>query len=116
MFSANSGDYYIDKVITKNDTDSLLSGSCVYNSKSGDIIIKLVNAGKENKAFKINLGAFSKNLQTATVTQLSGAATAENSFKKRENIIPVTTVFQAAKKFAYSAPAVSVTVISIKTR
>jgi alpha-L-arabinofuranosidase len=116
MFSANSGDYYVDKVITKNNADSLLAGSCVYDSKTGDIIIKLANAGKDAKNVKINLRAFAKIIPAATVTQISGAANAENSFQKTDTVVPVTTVYKAARKFEYTAPAVSVTVIRIRTK
>lgn len=116
MFSANSGDYYIDKVITKDNADSLLAASCVYDSKSGDIIVKLVNAGKEAKPAKVNLGAFGKILSAATITQLSGAANAENSFQKTDAVVPVTTAFKAARQFDYTVPAVSLTVIRIKTK
>ncbi len=116
MFSANRGDYYVDKVIAKNNTDSLLGTSCVYDSKTGDIIIKLANAGKEEKKVSISLNAFGKINPAATVTQLSGAASAENSFRQADLVAPVTTSFTAAEKFEYTVPAVSVTVMRIKTK
>ncbi|HEY6502610.1 MAG TPA: alpha-L-arabinofuranosidase C-terminal domain-containing protein [Chitinophagaceae bacterium] len=116
IFSVNAGDYYLDKVITKDNADSLLAGSCVYDSKSGDIIVKLVNAGKEAKSVKVNLSVFGKVLPAATVTQLSGAADAENSFQRADAVVPVTSPFKAVKKFDYTVPAVSLTVFRIKTK
>ena len=116
MFSANSGDYYIDKVIAKDNTDSSLAASCVLDSKSGDIIIKLVNAGKEKKSTTVNLAALSKRLTSATVTMLSGAAEAQNSFQQPAAIQPVTKSFKASKRFDYTMPPVSLTVIRIKTK
>jgi len=107
---------YVDKVITKDNADSLLAASCVYDSRSGDIILKLVNAGQEAKSVKVNLRAFGRMLPTATLTQLSGAANAENSFQKTGAMVPVTTAFKTAKQFDYTVPAVSLTVIRIKTR
>ena len=116
MFSANSGDYYINKVIEKNNADSLLAGSCVYDSRSGDIIVKLVNADKENKTVKVNLSAFSKFLPQGTLTQLSGVAAAENSFAKPDAVVPVTLPFKTARQFIQKVPAFSLTVIRIKTK
>lgn len=116
MFSANSGDYYVDKVITNNNTDSLTAGSCVYDSKTGDIILKLANTGKEAKNIKISLAAFGKIISAATLTQISGAAKTENSFKSADMVVPVTSSFKANKNFDYDMPAISLTVIRIKTR
>lgn len=116
MFSANAGDYYVDKVISKNNADSLLAGSCVYNSKTGDIILKLVNGGTAAQKFQINLAAFQKLIPAATLTQLSGIGTAENSFVNSTAIAPVTSTFNISKKFNYETPAMSLTVIRIKTK
>ncbi len=116
MFIGSQGDFYFDKVITKNNSDSALAGSCVYDSKSGDIILKLVNAGKEAKPVKINLGAFKKINPAAIKIELSGHADAANSFEQPANISPVSTGFTATKKFDYMVPPVSATVIRIKTK
>ena len=116
MFSANAGDYYVDKVISKNNTDSLLAGSCVYNSKTGDIILKLVNGGTAAQKFQINLASFQKLIPAASLAQLSGIGTAENSFVNSTAIAPVTSTFNISKKFNYETPAMSLTVIRIKTK
>lgn len=116
MFSANAGDYYVDKVISKNKADSLLSGSCVYDSKTGDIIVKLVNGGNTTQQFQLNLNAFKKLVPAATVTQLKGAGTLENSFVNANAVAPVTTTLNVNKKFTYETPAMSLTVIRIKTK
>jgi alpha-L-arabinofuranosidase len=115
LFSANAGDYYVDKVISKNNADSLLAGSCVYDSKTGDIILKLVNGGKNAQRFQVNLAAFRKVVPSATIAQLSGAGTAENSFESANAVSPVTSIFNVSKKFNYETPAMSLTVIRIKT-
>jgi alpha-N-arabinofuranosidase len=116
MFSANAGDYYVDKVISKNNTDSLLAGSCVYDSETGDIILKLVNGGKSAHRFQLNLSAFPKIVSAATVTELSGDGTVENSFANKNTIAPVTSTLNISKKFNYETPAMSLTVIRIKTK
>jgi len=115
MFSANKGNYYIDKVIDKNNSDSLLAGSCVFDSGSGDIILKLVNAGKEENVFKINLNAFGKIISKSTKTILSGNAEDANSFENMDAVEPIASSFEVSKKMNYAAPPMSLTVIRIKT-
>lgn len=116
MFSTNSGDYYVGGVVIGNKADSLIAGSCVYDSKSGDIILKLVNAGKDAKSFEVNLANIAKPISDATIQQLKGEAAAANSFQAPENIMPIKTVFKTGEKFQYESPAMSLTVIRIKTR
>ena len=115
LFSLNRGDYYFDKVIRKENSDSLLSASCVYDSRTGDIILKLVNAGKESKQVNVDLGGFGKFNPVAEKTELSGSADLANSFERPQNIFPVTSSFDVSKKFSYSVSPMSLTVIRIKT-
>jgi alpha-L-arabinofuranosidase len=116
MFSSNQGDYYFDKVIKKNPADSALAASCVYESKSGDVILKLVNAGNQSKSVKIDLSPFKKVNSSALKTELSGDADAMNTFDHPKTITPVTSGFEVKKLFGYSVPPMSLTVIRIKTR
>lgn len=116
MFSANQGDYYFDKVITKDEKDNSLATSCVQDSKSGDIILKLVNYGNASKPMKINLGKFGKIAAEAEQSVLAGSPDAENTFGNTQNIIPVNSVIKIGKSLDYSAPAMSLTVIRIKTK
>ncbi len=115
-FSVNRGDYFIDKVVNLHSKDSLVSGSCVYDSKSGDIILKLVNVGTQPGNAQINLSSFKKIIAQAEKTELRGNADAANSFENLHAIEPVTSAFTAAKKFNYSLPASSLTIIRIKTK
>lgn len=116
MFSANQGDYYFDKVIAKDEKDINLAASCVQDSKSGDIILKLVNYGNAGKPMKINLGKFGKIADEAEQSVLSGNPDDENKFTNTKNIVPASSVVKIKKTFDYSAPAMSLTVIRIKTK
>jgi alpha-L-arabinofuranosidase len=116
MFSANQGDYYFDKVITKDEKDQLLAASCVQDSKTGDIILKLVNYNETAKLMKINLDKFGKIMAEAEQTVLTGSPDDENTFANTKNIVPVSSVVKVSKSFNYSAPAMSLTVIRIKTK
>lgn len=116
MFSVNKGDFYVDKVITKNNADSSIAGSCLYDSKTGDIIIKLVNAAKSENKANINLAAFQKVNTDAEVTQLTGTAEAANSFANKKAITPQSSTVKLSRKFDYVMPAFSVTVLRFKTK
>jgi alpha-L-arabinofuranosidase len=114
MFMTNQGDLYFDKIITKVESDTAIAASCVMDSQSGDIILKLVNAGSELKTVNVNLSKFNV-LPEAKLTVLSGDAEAENSFDNLPNIVPVESEFIVQKKFTYEMPPMSLTVIRIKT-
>ena len=93
LFSANQGDIYFDKVISSESKDSTLASSCVLDSHTGDIILKLVNRGKEAKAMKISLPGIKGLGAAAERTVLSGDADAVNSYENPKNIQPVKSDF-----------------------
>ncbi|MEE6186656.1 alpha-L-arabinofuranosidase C-terminal domain-containing protein [Niabella digestorum] len=116
LFSTNAGDYYVPDVVALNRRDSVMVASCVYDSKTGDAIIKLANAGKENKKVKIDLSAF-KNIQpVAARTVITGNEDDENKFGLPSKIAPVTDSYKVARKFDYEVPAMSFVLIRIKTK
>ena len=114
MFSTNQGNYYFGNVISKDEKDNSLAASCVQDSKTGDIILKMVNFGNEPKSMKVNLGGFKKNISQAEQTVLSGKGDDENTFENTKKVVPVKSVFKVRKNFEYLAPAMSLTVIRIK--
>lgn len=116
MFMTNQGDYYFDKVITKDESNNLLAASCVQDSKTGDVIVKLVNAGNDAKIMKVDLSRFKNMLSNAEIIQLSGSADVENTFDNLQKVTPIKSAFKAKSKFDYEAPAMSLTVIRIKTK
>lgn len=116
MFSANQGDYYFDKVISKDEKDINMAASCVQDSKTGDIILKLVNYNESAKPMKVNLGRFGKIAAEGEQTVLAGSSDAENTFANTKNIVPTSATVKISRSFDYSAPAMSLTVIRIKTK
>ena len=116
MFSTNQGDVYFSNVISRDTKDSAVAGSCVQDSKSGDIILKLVNAGDQTKNIKINLAGFKKFVSAAERIVLAGDADVANTFDNPQNIIPVTSAYRVSRTFDYGVPAMSLTVIRIKTK
>lgn len=116
MFSANQGDYYFDNVISKDEKDINLAASCVQDSKSGDIILKLVNYNESAKPMKVNLGRFGKIAAEAEQTVLAGSPDTENTFENTGAIAPTSSNVKISKSFDYLVPAMSLTVIRIKTK
>jgi alpha-L-arabinofuranosidase len=115
MFSANQGDYYFGNVISKDEKDANLAASCVQDSKTGDVILKMVNFGKDAKPFKINLKNFGSIASQAEQTLLVGSEDAENALEKPNTVVPNISVVKIKKAFDYSAPAMSLTVFRLST-
>jgi alpha-L-arabinofuranosidase len=84
-------------------------------SKTGDIILKMVNAGKSSAIMKVNLKGF-KKIGSAQKEILTGEAEAENTLENPMNVVPVASPFKVSKKFDYAVPPMSLIVIRIKTR
>ncbi len=116
LFSANQGDYYYKDVIITTRGDSLMAASCVYNSETGDIVLKMINAGREEKTFSVNLGRFGRLPATAQLTILQADPDAVNSFAEPERIKPESSARTVSKKFNYTAKPHSVSVLRISTR
>lgn len=115
MFMTNQGDRYFSDVISYDRNDSLLAASCVTDSNSGDVILKLVNAGSEGKTMSADLSRFADITREAKQVVLQGDGNAENTFENPFNAVPVESEFEAAIAFDYVAPPMSLTVIRIKT-
>jgi alpha-L-arabinofuranosidase len=115
MFSVSQGDFYIEGVISKNDKDSTLAASCVQDSKTGDMILKMVNYSETAKHMKINLGKFGKIAAQVEKTILTGAPDSENTFENPQKIVPESSVISMGKTSDYQAPPMSLTVFRIKT-
>jgi alpha-L-arabinofuranosidase len=116
MFSLNQGELYFEKCVTKNTNDTTLAASCVQDIQSGDIIVKLVNAGNDPTVMKIDLSGFKRIIPNAELTELSAAPDAENTFENPENIIPVKSQLKISRKFEYRTKPMSLTVIRVKTK
>jgi alpha-L-arabinofuranosidase len=116
LFSTHQGDTYFDRVITCADTDTLQAVSCVRNSNTGDIILKMVNTGTAPTRMQVDLSRFKGVNAKATLTIISGDEKAKNTLDNPATIVPTTTAFKASTRFHYDAPALSVTVIRIKTK
>jgi len=118
LFSVNQGDVYYGNVVapTANKADSTLAFSCVRENKTGDVIVKLVNCSKTEQKLNVDLSAFKGLGSKASLTVLTGAADARNSFENPEKVAPVTSDFKASKNFSYTSQPMSLTVIRVKAK
>lgn len=105
-----------DVVADSNTASQTLLASSVRDSKSGDLILKLVNMAPFAVQSKIDLSAFDTLQPVATKTVLTGDLKAVNSFEDPRHIVPQTSTVRVGKSFDYAAPPQSFTVIRIKTR
>jgi alpha-L-arabinofuranosidase len=116
LFSTNQGDAYYSNVITPvdNKADSTLAFSCVRDGKNGDVIVKLVNCSKNERKLKVDLSRFKGIGSKATLTVLTGAADAKNSFEEPTKLTPVISEYKAGKIFSYYSQPMSLIVIRFK--
>jgi len=99
LFSRNSGDTYWSGIVSGTETVS-----CVEDSKSGDVILKLVNATYAEQSARIDLSPLRRLPKRATVTTLTGDREAEQAE-------PTTTERKFGKRFDYTLPPFSLTII-----
>jgi alpha-L-arabinofuranosidase len=118
LFSTNQGDIYYQNILSLdgNKADSTQAFSCVRESKTGDVILKLVNCSKTEQKLKVDLSQFNLNGKKAKITILSGVADSKNSFEVPNRVTPVSSDFMVGKKFNYTTQPMSLTVVRLKTR
>ncbi|OKS84540.1 Alpha-N-arabinofuranosidase 1 [Mucilaginibacter polytrichastri] len=117
LFSVNQGDSYIRNVVTFNGiTDSTLAASCVKDSRTGDIIIKIVNAGTTATSSKIDLKALNIQSKKAKLNILKGNPNDKNTLNEPLKLVPIVSDFDTKTLNNYTVPAYSLSVIRIKGR
>lgn len=118
LFSNNQGDHYFANVISflnsKDIKDAAHASSCVQDSKTGDIILKIVNDGPLSVKIQASLSQFGSINKQAQLTVLSGKPDAKNSIENPNSIIPVNSSYKVSKVTLYDAPPYSLSVIRIK--
>jgi alpha-L-arabinofuranosidase len=117
LFSANRGDMYYSNIITFQTNngikDSALAVSCTRQSATGDLVLKIVNAGSTEVTAIADLAAFGNIPADATLFLLSGNPGQINNSSFVSALQPITSSIRVAKHFSYKAPAYSLSVIRI---
>jgi len=112
LFSTNSGDTYLPTTVS-NPGD--FSASSVRDSKTGDIILKLVNGANVSRTMRVELSGLTSPPSSATKTVLSGAnADVVNPLGGPAAVKPEVSSVTVGRTFDCEAPANSLTVIRMK--
>ncbi len=132
IFMKNAGTHYLNSEFTDISDDypdtyvcdlegnkiDYLYQAVTYDAKTGDIIVKLVNAGDE--AFNINVDLSGNSIKSiADVTVLTGLYGGESINTLEEDGYEVTSksyTLGVKAKFGYTVPAYSVTAIRVHTK
>ncbi|MDR3746207.1 MAG: alpha-L-arabinofuranosidase C-terminal domain-containing protein [Acidobacteriaceae bacterium] len=114
MFSANSGDRYLASTIGGGADAEKAALSAVIDSKSNDLILKLINYGDAARTFHFTLPAAYQKSTAATQTLLTGDPSAVNGVTTLTGIRPTTSPLPIHAQFDYESPANSLTVLRIK--
>ena len=111
LFSLNAGDASLAFTVEGGGAD--LAASAVRDSRSGDVIVKLVSRAATPVQARIDLSATGAASGRATRTVLSGDPLAENAFGRVPAVAPVTAPLEGGPVFACALPACSLTVIRL---
>jgi alpha-L-arabinofuranosidase len=113
LFSVNHGDTYLATTMSESTTPATFAASTVRDSKTGDLILKLVNGANAAKPLHIELAGVKTLPATASKTVLAH----NNPLEANERAVqPQSSTMTIAPAFDYEAPANSLTVIRIHTR
>lgn len=119
LFSQNHGDVYLPTLSSNTSSTNAgiqLAASCVRDTKTGELILKLVNANSFALPARINFEGVTNFKAIATRTVLAGDSKSINTEATPQNVIPISDDFAVTKSFDYAVPACSLTVIRIQTR
>lgn len=112
IFSRNLG----DEILPVTFTNTSVQGSATRDSKTGEIIVKLVNPEVTPQSLPIEIKGATALKSKATVITLTGNPEDTNSIRRPRNVVPVTTTLTGVKSgFTYTLPPYSVVVIKLQT-
>ncbi|GAB3573211.1 alpha-L-arabinofuranosidase C-terminal domain-containing protein [Hymenobacter daeguensis] len=118
LFGQNQGDEYFAGIATPASTvpptDSAVVSSCVRDAQTGDVILKLVNPSGKGQVVGVSLARFKGLTSSATLSVLTGARDAKNTFAIPQAVLPKVSPFKAGKSFAYTVAPYSLAVIRVR--
>ncbi|MET3878128.1 alpha-L-arabinofuranosidase C-terminal domain-containing protein [Chitinophaga sp. OAE865] len=106
LFSNNAGDRYYEGIVSL-DNDVNTGASCVKDSKTGDIIIKLVNAGESKVKAKASVGSLAAPRANAAITVFTENTTDKNA----PAVVTTDSQMEAGKVINYDVAPRSVVLI-----
>lgn len=115
LFGQNSGDEYLATSLAASSKPSRLTASAVRDSRSGDVILKIVNGADAPAALAVALeGLGTGDLRAKRKLLTGGSADAFNEDGKEPAVQPVSEELSRKPNFDYDAPAHSLSVFRFK--
>ena len=113
MFSVNNGDTYLPTNVS-DPAPADFAASCVKDSATGTLILKLVNGSNAPRPVHVDLAGAKALPATAEFTVLAGPdPMAVNDFGSPRTVVPRVARLPVAASFDHDLPANSLTVIRI---
>ena len=117
LFMRNQGDADLSAKLAGGATGSRLAASAVRDSRSGDLIVKIVNGDDTPHTLAVRLAGAAKLPATAERIVFGGApADTVNPDGQPPAVVPQTTTVPLSPAFDYEAPANSLTILRIPAR
>jgi alpha-L-arabinofuranosidase len=115
LFGQNAGDESLPTTLEGADEPARLAASTVRDSKSGDVIVKLVNGADEPAKVAIKIAGLAEGELQATRTVLTGeGADSFNKDGEPPAVKPVAAEVTLSSDFEYEAPGNSLTVFRLR--
>jgi alpha-N-arabinofuranosidase len=113
MFSRNLG----DEILSTASLETSVQGSATRDSKTGEIILKLVNPKATAEPLKIEIKGVASLAAKGHAITFSGNLEDANSLSHPRNVVPITTTVRGVKSsFTYKMPPHSIVVLKLKAR
>jgi alpha-L-arabinofuranosidase len=116
LFSHNAGDQYLPVTIDIGGEQPALAVSCVCETATGDLIVKLVSRSDAPIHAQIDLALATSLFGEAQCSVLAGDPFAVNSFGQPPSVQPQVSRIQVEPHFTYEIPPHSLSIIRMKTR
>jgi alpha-L-arabinofuranosidase len=116
LFSCNQGDSYLAIDGAESAGTPQFGASCVRDSKSGDVILKLVNLEDQPKTVRVQFSGAPSLSSQATKSVLTGDVMAVNRADSDAPLVPQVSTINVSEDFSDQLPAHSLTVVRLQTR
>jgi alpha-N-arabinofuranosidase len=111
MFNRNLGDV----ILGATSSETTVQGSATRDSRTGEIILKLVNTQATPRPVQVAINGVTKVRSKGTAITLAGNADDTNTLTEPRKVLPVTTTLSdLAPQFTYTLPANSIVVLKVK--
>lgn len=116
IFSTNPGDTYLMTTMRSSEQTANPAISCVRDSRTGDLILKMVNFTGTSKSLIVQLSDMSNLASTAAKITMSGDPLAVNDADNMHPLTPETSVIAIGPVFDCKMPPHSLVVIRVKSQ